>query len=104
MADQALKAEVKHYVFTSVEGADRKTGVPHFDTKWEVEEHIRKIGLPCTILRPVFFMENCLEPGAFGKIVNGMWHDLINKEKKLQMIAVEDIGKMAAIALKVSFF
>ncbi len=57
-ADAAKKANVLQYVYTSVGGADRNSGVPHFETKWTVEQHIRQLGLPATILRPVWFMEN----------------------------------------------
>ena len=58
MADAALDAGVEHLVFSSVGGAERKSGIPHFETKWEIENHIRKLGLPATMIRPVGFMEN----------------------------------------------
>src|SRR3712207_4093574 len=38
--------------------ATEETGIPHFDSKWEVEEHLRELNLPYTVLRPVFFMQN----------------------------------------------
>lgn len=57
VADAARLAGVKHFVYASVGGADRASGVPHFDSKWRVEEHVRSIGLPASIVRPVFFME-----------------------------------------------
>src|SRR5207247_11231229 len=56
LADAAKQAGVAHYVYTSVGSAHRHTGIPHFESKWEVEQHIAKIGLPATILRHVFFM------------------------------------------------
>lgn len=58
LADAAKQAGITHYVYTSVGSAHRNTGIPHFDSKWKVEQHIRQIGLPATILRPVWFMEN----------------------------------------------
>ena len=54
----AAKAAGAHLVFTSVGNANRQTGVPHFDSKYEVEKHIAKIGVRATILTPVSFMEN----------------------------------------------
>jgi uncharacterized protein YbjT (DUF2867 family) len=57
-AADAAKAAGVHLVFTSVGSADRQTGVPHFDSKYEVEEHIAKIGVRATVLAPVYFMEN----------------------------------------------
>ena len=56
-ADAAKAADV-HLVFTSVGSANRQTGVPHFDSKYEIEKHIAKIGVRATVLAPVYFMEN----------------------------------------------
>jgi uncharacterized protein YbjT (DUF2867 family) len=57
-AADAAKAAGVHLVFTSVGSANRQTGVPHFDSKYEVEKHIVKVGVRATILAPVVFMEN----------------------------------------------
>jgi uncharacterized protein YbjT (DUF2867 family) len=58
VADAAKAAGVEHFVYSSVGSAHRQTGIPHFDSKLEVEEYVRQIELPYTILRPVFFMQN----------------------------------------------
>src|SRR5258708_23986849 len=57
-AADAAKAAGVHLVFTSAGSANRQTGIPHFDSKYEVEEHIAKIGVRATVLAPVYFMEN----------------------------------------------
>src|SRR5450432_271669 len=57
-AADAAKAAGVHLVFTSVGSANRQTGIPHFDSKFEVEKHIAKIGVRATILAPAFFMDN----------------------------------------------
>ena len=44
-AANAAKAADVHLVFTSVGSANRKTGVPHFDSKHKIEKHIVKIGV-----------------------------------------------------------
>ena len=49
---------MKHFVYSSVGGAERNTGIGHWESKWEIEKHIRKLGLPATVLRPAAFMEN----------------------------------------------
>ena len=54
----AAAAAGVHLVFTSVGSANRQTGIPHFDSKYEVEKHIAKVGVRATILAPVSFMEN----------------------------------------------
>src|SRR5215218_9722039 len=58
VADAAKAAGVEHFVYSSVGSAHRQTGIPHFESKWEVEEYVRQIGLPYTILRPTAFMQN----------------------------------------------
>lgn len=95
LADLAKEAGVKHFVYSSVGGAERKSGIGHFESKWQVEEHIRSIGLPNTIIRPVFFMENftSFPPFIMFSILRGCL-----KGKPLQMVAVEDIGKWVALA------
>ncbi|MEC4669809.1 MAG: NmrA/HSCARG family protein [Nitrospirota bacterium] len=96
LADAAKTANVGHYVYTSVASTDRNSGIPHFETKWKVEQHIRRIGLPATILRPVWFMENFgtfARPSAEGALVLPLRPDT-----KMQMIAVRDIGEFGVAA------
>jgi uncharacterized protein YbjT (DUF2867 family) len=96
LADAAKQARVAHYVYTSVGSAHRHTGIPHFESKWEVEQHIGKIGLPATILRPGFFMENFTtysKPSPEGVLTMPMRPD-----RRLAMVAVKDIGQFGAAA------
>ena len=98
MADAALDAGVQHFVFSSVGGAERKSGIPHFETKWEIENHIRKLGLPATMIRPVGFMENYYIPLLEGQLLKGRLFDPVRGEKPLQTIASDDIGKFISLA------
>ena len=95
VADAAHKSGVQHLVYSSVGGADRSSGVPHFETKWQIEQYIRTLGLPHTILRPAAFMENLemTPPFMFMTLMRS-----VLKHKPLQLIAVEDIGKWVATA------
>jgi uncharacterized protein YbjT (DUF2867 family) len=96
LADAAKQAGITHYVYTSVGSAHRNTGIPHFDSKWKVEQHIRQIGLPATILRPVWFMENFTtfaKPSAEGVLSLPM-----KPSKELAMVALKDIGEFGAAA------
>jgi uncharacterized protein YbjT (DUF2867 family) len=97
MADAAKAAGVTHFVYSSVAGADKKTGVPHFESKWEIERHIIQLGLSCTILRPVFFMQNWRnffhEP-----ILRGTLPLPLDRDRPLQQISVDDIGAFATMA------
>jgi uncharacterized protein YbjT (DUF2867 family) len=59
-SDLAVAAGVKHLVkMSSMEAvADARTPIPQ--AHWAVEEHIRASGLPWTIVKPNFFMQNLL--------------------------------------------
>ncbi|KAA3598730.1 MAG: NmrA/HSCARG family protein [Calditrichaeota bacterium] len=94
MANVAKANRIEHFVYTSVSGAEKKTGVPHFDTKWDIEDHIKRIGLSenTTVVRPVFFMENFLVGDWFEGVKNGRLVMAMTPKKPIQLISVEDIG------------
>ena len=96
IAKIAREKGVQHFVYSSVGSAHRKTGIPHFDNKFRVEETVQALGFPShAILRPVFFMENLLSPWSLnGDKLTPRW----SRTTKLQMIAVDDIGKFGAQA------
>ena len=98
LADAAKRQRVGHFVYSSVASADQNTGVPHFDSKARVEDHLRGTGLRYTILRPVFFMENLL--GMRERIEQGALALPLDPETRLQMIAVDDIGAFVALAFE----
>jgi uncharacterized protein YbjT (DUF2867 family) len=98
MADAALYAGVEHFVYSSVGGAERKSGIPHFETKAEIERHIRKLGIPATILRPVGFMETYYYPVLEKQLVKGRLFNPFQANKPLQTIAPDDIGNFISLA------
>jgi uncharacterized protein YbjT (DUF2867 family) len=99
IADAAKAANVQHFVYTSVGGAERNSGIPHFESKWQIEQHIRSLGLPATILRPVAFMDNY--NWSRGAILNGTFLSMgLHPDTIWQIIAVDDIGAFAALAFE----
>jgi uncharacterized protein YbjT (DUF2867 family) len=94
IADAAKAANVKHFVYSSVGSAERSTGIPHFDSKFQVEAYIRSIGLPHTILRPVFFFYNY--NGMLPMVKNGTLSQPLSPNTKLQQLSEEDYGKIVA--------
>jgi uncharacterized protein YbjT (DUF2867 family) len=100
LADAAKKAGVEHFVYSSVGGAERNSGIDHWESKWEVEKHIRKLGLPATMLRPAAFMENYYIDQVEIGILKGKLMDPIRADKPYQTIASEDIGGFAALAFE----
>jgi len=100
MADAAKKASVEHFVYSSVGGAERNSGIDHWESKWEVENYIRKLGLPATMIRPVAFMENYYIDQVEIGILKGKLMDPIRADKTYQTIAANDIGGFVALAFE----
>ncbi len=100
MAEAARKAGVQHFVYSSVGGAERNSGIDHWQSKWEIENHIRKLGLPATMLRPAAFMENYYVDQVEIGILKGKLVDPIRGDKPYQTIASDDIGGFVALAFE----
>ena len=100
VADAAKKADIKHFVYSSVGGAERKTQIPHWESKWEVENYIRELGLPATVIRPVSFMETYYIDQVEIGILKGKLADPIRRNKPYQTIATDDIGAFVALAFE----
>jgi uncharacterized protein YbjT (DUF2867 family) len=97
-AADAAKAAGVHLVFSSAGSANRQTGIPHFDSKYEVERHIAKIGVRATVLAPVYFMENL----HFGKeqLAKGIYATPLPPTRRLAQVALADIGAVAVRLLE----
>jgi uncharacterized protein YbjT (DUF2867 family) len=100
LADAAKKAGVQHFVYSSVGGAERNTGIPHWETKWVIEKHIRQLGLPATVIRPAAFMETYYIDQVEMGILKGKLADPIRADKPYQTIATDDIGAFASLAFE----
>ena len=105
LVDAAIKNDVKHFVYSSVDRNGDKsirnaTDVPHFASKHRIELHIMESAkgtdMEWTILRPVAFMEN-FDGGFFGKVFASAWQAVV-KSRPLQLVSTDDIGAYAAKA------
>ena len=95
IADVAAESRIDHFIYSSgASVGNTLTGVARFDAKPRIEAHIRKLPLTATIVRPVIFMEMLLRPG-FG-LEQGRLMSLIRPDHSMQLIAVDDIGKIVA--------
>ena len=84
VADAASSAGVAHLVFSSVGSADQKTGIPHFDSKYQVEQHIRGLGIPYTIVAPVYFFDNVFNPFVLPGLRQGAFAMAMPADRSLQ--------------------
>jgi uncharacterized protein YbjT (DUF2867 family) len=89
---------VEHFVFTGV-GSIRGAEIAAFSGKFDIEKLVTASGMRHTLLRPVRFMENYLVRNSpLDGIRDGVHHHLFAPDRRMQVIAVTDIGKIAAIA------
>jgi uncharacterized protein YbjT (DUF2867 family) len=91
---------VEHFIFSSVASADRNTGIPHFDSKREIEIDIMHLELPYTIFRPVSYMYNFDRPDSISSLKGGVLRMGQGPDKKLQMLAQEDLGEFVRLAFE----
>jgi uncharacterized protein YbjT (DUF2867 family) len=101
VVDAAQAADARHLVYSSVGGAESQNGFYREHgwgpiEKWQIEQRIRSLGVPATILRPAGFMEDFTSPARFFRngSLNVPWHD----DLVMQLIAIDDIGAFAALA------
>ena len=100
ITDAARAARVGHFVYSSVASANRGTGIGHFDGKYTVEKHLQASGVPYTIVAPVFFMENLLQPWTLPSLRQGKLTMALPASRLLQQITVADIGAFVAAVIE----
>lgn len=93
----AREAGVRGIVYLSVFKGEAYADVPHFAGKYTVERMIDDLGLPATVLRPAYFIQNdvrqkepLLTHGVYGAPIG---------QKGISMVDIRDIGAAAAIEL-----
>lgn len=102
LLDAAKAAGVAHVVQASGAGVTIAPSLAVNRGKLEVEEHGLSLGIRITILRSVFFMDNFDDPemGLCDSARRGQLDMPFDPEMKLQMIAVDDVGRLAAMAFE----
>jgi uncharacterized protein YbjT (DUF2867 family) len=98
VADAAKDVGVRHLVYGSA-GTGEPTGVPSWDSKLAVEEHMRQLDLPFTILRAMAFMELMTDPSFFPAVGTwNIWPKLMGDDRPVPWLSIEDLGEIAAEA------
>jgi uncharacterized protein YbjT (DUF2867 family) len=90
---------VKHFLYSSVVGCDLNTGIPHWDSKFKIENHIKLTGIDFTILRPASLFENLLVPQVKSRILKGKLVLPSRKDIVQQFIGTDDIGRISSVVL-----
>jgi uncharacterized protein YbjT (DUF2867 family) len=99
IVDAAVTAGVDHFVYTSVASADKSTGIPHFDSKWEVEQYLASTDLDWSVIAPVYFMENLFFGQNLDALQGGSYPLPLPADLSLQQVAVADIGAFSALVV-----
>lgn len=92
--DYAIAAGVRHIVFLSLQGAERNRFVPHA----KVEDLLLASGVPYTLLRCGFFMQN-LDTTHRADLIESSDIFIPAGKGRTAFIDVRDIGAVAALAL-----
>ena len=99
LIDAAKAAGVRHFVFTSVQGARPDHPLEFVRLKYGAEEYLRQSGLSYTILRPTAFME------FWGTLIGepilrtGKTTIFGRGKNPVNFVSVEDVAHMALLAL-----
>ena len=97
VADAASQVGVGHLVYGSAGTGERGTGIPSWEAKLDVEDHIMRLGLPFTSLRPEAFMELMTDKSYYPAVGTWrIWPRISGEDKGIAWLAVEDVGAIAA--------
>lgn len=92
-------AGVEHIVYSGASTMDRNTGVPHLDSKWQVEQRVRSLDMPWTVFRPAAFMDNWVwDRQAIEQ--DGVIRYPMRPDTVYRQVAVADIAAMAVLAFE----
>jgi uncharacterized protein YbjT (DUF2867 family) len=93
----AKRLELKHVTYLSVFKVDQFRDVPHFASKLAVEGALREFGVPFTILRPGYYIQNDL--GLKDALTKAGVYPMPLGTAGIAAADVRDIAEAAAISL-----
>jgi uncharacterized protein YbjT (DUF2867 family) len=99
LIDAAAEAGTGHVLYTSVAGALDGTGIPHFESKAEVERHLAGLDLASTVIAPAAFLENVTAPWSAPLLAQGQYAFALPAELPLQQVAIADLAEFAVLVL-----
>jgi uncharacterized protein YbjT (DUF2867 family) len=100
IADAAETAGVAHLVYVSGADAVSDTGVPLFEVKAAVEEHLGSLDIPLTIVAPTYFMENLFNPWSVDSLRAGRVRSFVPADRPVQQTALSDVLAFAVLAVE----
>ena len=99
--DSAHRSGTEHLVYSSVASADKRTGIPHFESKHRVERHIKSSGIPHTIIAPAAFVDDFIdEPDSREELSRGGLAMPLSARRELQQVSIAEVADLAALAIE----
>jgi uncharacterized protein YbjT (DUF2867 family) len=99
IVDACRETGISHLVLSTVlYFGDQATGIPHVDSKLEIEKYALQKKIPVTFLRPASFMDNI--GMNFFPVKPGSVRGFVDQDAKVPYIACADIGEFAAKAFQ----
>ncbi|WP_085905272.1 NmrA family NAD(P)-binding protein [Kiloniella majae] len=99
IAEASIKAQLPKLVALSSIGADKSKDVGLISMNRTLEQSLKQTGLPVTFLRAAYFMENWIPMIETALKQGSLSSFLAPLNRKIPMIATDDIGRIAAEAL-----
>jgi uncharacterized protein YbjT (DUF2867 family) len=97
LIDAAAEAGTPFLVYTSVASALDGTGIPHFESKAEVERHLAGLDVPSTVIAPAAFLDNVNAPWMAPLLAQGQYAFPLPPDVPLQQVAISDLAEFAAL-------
>jgi uncharacterized protein YbjT (DUF2867 family) len=93
----AKRKGIKHITYLSVFKADQFRDVPHFASKLAVEGALREFGMPYTILRPGYYIQN--DGSLKGALTGAGIYPMPIGTEGICAVDIRDIAEAATISL-----
>lgn len=98
IVEACMENGVKHLVMSSAAHMEEgRTGIPHVDSKLDVEDYTQDSGISYTFLRPAQFMDNV--GASFFPVKKGSIRGFVNGDVRVPYVATNDIGAFAALVM-----
>lgn len=100
LIEAAREAAVDHIVYASVASALDHTGIPHFDSKAEVEKHLSAVETPHTVIAPAAYLPDLTSPDTLEALQQGHYPSFLAGDVPLKHIHLRDLGAFAALVIE----
>lgn len=97
VVDAAQAMSVHHLIYSAGSRSNERTGIPHLDSKGEIERYLRSSGVPYTVLRPVAF--NYSLEAYRESILKGQLTDPRDGNSLVYQLAEDDHATFVTMAL-----